>query len=222
MSVALEVIGWLGSAVLVISLLQTRVMRFRVLNTISCVVLIGYNAAVEVWPMAAMNVVLVAINLWVIARLLRRRHDPRAYDAVPIGVDEPYLRHLLDRHAHDISAFNPDLPKDVTGSADHAFLVSTDDQLVGVVLSRAGGAPDEQQVVLDYVLPPFRDFTPGEFVFRPDGPFAELGVRRLVASPGMAASEKYLRTVGFVEEGDRRVLELSGAPSGDAHTSAGP
>ena len=55
----LELVGWVGSAVLVISLLQTRVMRFRVLNTISCVVLIGYNALVGVWPMAAMNVVLV-------------------------------------------------------------------------------------------------------------------------------------------------------------------
>ena len=205
----LELVGWVGSAVLVFSLLQTRVMRFRVLNTISCVVLIGYNALVGVWPMVAMNVVLVGINLWVIAGLMRHRHDSRAYDAVPISVDEPYLRLLLDRHAADISAFNPDLPTDVTAVAEHAFLVSSGDQVVGVVLSRAGQEPGEQQVVLDYVLPAYRDFTPGEFVFRPDGPFAGLGTTRVIASPGMAASEKYLRTVGFVPQGDQRVLELS-------------
>ena len=204
----LEIIGWLGSAVLVTSLLQTRVMRFRVLNTVSCAVLIGYNALVGVWPMVAMNVVLVGINLWVIARLVRQRHDARAYDVVPIGVDEPLLRHLLDRHRDDISAFNPDLPADVPALAEHAFLVSTGDQVVGVVLSRAGGVAGEQQVVLDYVLPPFRDFTPGEFVFRKDGPFAALGTRRIVASPGMAASERYLRAIGFVPDGDRRVLDL--------------
>ncbi|WP_029664194.1 YgjV family protein [Cellulomonas sp. KRMCY2] len=204
----LEIIGWLGSAVLITSLLQTRVMRFRVLNTVSCAVLIGYNALVGVWPMVAMNVVLVGINLWVIARLLRERHDERAYDVVPIGVREPYLRHLLDRHRADIVAFNPDLPSDVPAVAEHAFLVSTGDQLVGVVLSRAGDTPDEQQVVLDYVLPPFRDFTPGEFVFRADGPFAALGTHRVLASPGMAASEKYLRAVGFVRQGDRQALEL--------------
>ncbi|WP_149204700.1 YgjV family protein [Actinotalea subterranea] len=207
----LEIVGWLGSAVLVLSLLQTRVMRFRVLNTISCAVLIAYNAIVGVWPMAAMNVVLVGINIWVIARLLRQRHDARVYDAVPIGLDEPYLRHLLTRHKDDVAAFNPGLPADVTEAADHAFLVSTEDQVVGVVLSRAGERPDEQQVVLDYVLPAFRDFTPGEFVFRPDGPFAALGTRRVVASDGMAASEKYLRAVGFVERDGRRVLELGAA-----------
>ena len=206
----LEIIGWLGSAVLVTSLLQTRVMRFRVLNTISCAVLVGYNAMVGVWPMVAMNIVLVGINLWVIARLVRQRHDERAYDVVAIGTDEPYLRRLLDRHRTDIDTFNPDLPADVAASAEHAFLVSTGDQLVGVVLSRAGQSPDEQQVVLDYVLPPYRDFTPGEFVFRPDGPFAGLGTRRVVASPGMAASEKYLRVVGFAPEGGRQVLALGG------------
>lgn len=204
----LEVMGWLGSALLVVSLLQTRVMRFRVLNTVSCVVLVGYNAALGVWPMAVMNVVLVAINLWVIARMVRGRHDDRSYDAVPMGVDEPFLRQLLARHASDIRTFNPDLPTDAPPPADHAFVVSSGDTVVGVVLSRAGERPDEQQVVLDYVLPAYRDFTPGEFVFRPDGPFAALGTRRVVASPGMAASERYLRAVGFVERDGRRVLEL--------------
>lgn len=205
----LEVIGWAGSALLVLSLLQTRVMRFRVLNAVACVVLVGYNAAVGVWPMVGMNVVLVGINLWVIRKLLRDRHDARVYDAVPISVHEPLLRHLLERHAEDIRAFNPDLPADVTREAEHAFVVSVGDEVVGVVLSRGGTTPDEQQVLLDYVTPAYRDFTPGEFVFRPDGPFAGLGTRRVVASPGMASSERYLRTVGFVEQDGRRVLELT-------------
>jgi len=140
---------------------------------------------------------------------MRERHDSRAYDAVPIGTDEPLLHHLLARHAADVAAFNPDLPTDVLALADHAFLVSTGDQVVGVVLSREGQEPGEQVIVLDYVLPAFRDFTPGEFVFRADGPFAALGTRRVVASAGMTASEKYLRAIGFVERDGRRVLDLA-------------
>ncbi|EYR64819.1 hypothetical protein N866_04385 [Actinotalea ferrariae CF5-4] len=209
-----EAVGWIGSAVLIVSLLQTRVMRFRVLNLSASAVLVFYNAVLAVWPMVAMNAVLVGINLFFIARLTRRRHDSRAYDVVPIAADEPFLRHLLQRHTEDIVAFNPDLrgraPDEVAASARHAFLVSSGDEVVGVVLTREGSAPDEQQVVLDYVLPAHRDFTPGEFVFRPDGPFASLGTRRVVASPGMTASEKYLDAVGFRPDGDRRVLELGG------------
>jgi hypothetical protein len=205
----LEVVGWVGSGILVVSLLQTRVMRFRVLNAVASAVLVGYNLVIEVWPMVGLNVVLVAINLWVISGLLRKRHDARAYDVVQIGVREPYLERVIRRHATDIIEFNPN-PEVLLARAEHAFLVSSGDQLVGLVLSRAGEDPGEQQVLLDYVLPPYRDFTPGEFVFRPDGPFTELGATRVVASPAMAASERYLAAVGFVPEGDRRVLHLTG------------
>lgn len=205
----LEVVGWVGSAILVVSLLQTRVMRFRVLNAVASAVLVGYNLVIEVWPMVGLNVVLVAINLWVISGLLRKRHDARAYDVVEIGVGEPYLAHVIGRHSGDIVQFSPD-PAGLLGTAEHAFLVSSGDQLVGLVLSRAGEDPAEQQVLLDYVLPPYRDFTPGEFVFRPDGPFADLGATRIVASPAMAASERYLAAIGFIPEGDRKVLHLDG------------
>lgn len=203
----LELVGWFGSAILVISLLQTRVMRLRVLNAIASAILVGYNAAIQVWPMVGLNVVLVGINTVIIWRLLRGRHDARVYEVVPIGVGEPFLRHTLERHADDVAAFNPP-PEELLVEAQHAFLITTGDELVGVVLARAGAEPDEQQVVLDYVLPAYRDFTPGEFVFRPDGPFARLGARRVVASPAMLASARYLEAVGFRAEGDRQVLEL--------------
>ena len=205
----LEVVGWVGSAVLVVSLLQTRVMRFRVLNAIASAVLVGYNLAIQVWPMVGLNVVLVGINVVIIWRLLRHRHDARAYAVVPIGVREPYLAHVVARHAADIVEFNPD-PGTLLARAEHAVLVTSGDQLVGLVLSRAGDVPAEQQVLLDYVLPPYRDFTPGEFVFSPDGPFADLGATRVVASPAMAAAERYLAAVGFVSDGERRVLHLAG------------
>jgi hypothetical protein len=209
----LEFIGWFGSALLVLSLVQTRVMRFRVLNAAASAVLVGYNLALEVWPMVGLNVVLVGVNLWYIVGLLRRRHDPRAYDVVALGVAEPFLSHLLARHAEDITRFNP-APEELLAGAEHAFLVSERDALVGLVLSRTGAAPDEQQVLLDYVLPPYRDFTPGEFVFRPDGPFAQIGARRVLASPAMTASEKYLDAVGFRRDGDERVLDLAALSTG--------
>jgi hypothetical protein len=212
----LEIVGWAGSALLVVSLLQTRLMRLRVLNGVASAVLVGYNAVLGVWPIVAMNVVLVGINLVAITRLLRGRHDGRVYEAVPLGTAEPLLHNLLRRHAQDIRRFNPDLgaapAAELAVQSDHAFLVSTGDQLVGVVLT-ADGAPGEQLVLLDYVLPAYRDFTPGEFVFRPGGPFAALGTRRVVASPGMAASDKYLDAIGFTWQDGRRVLELAAGPA---------
>ena len=46
----LDLIGWCGSALLIVSLMQARVLLFRVLNLFASVVLTGFNAALEIWP----------------------------------------------------------------------------------------------------------------------------------------------------------------------------
>ncbi|MEJ2578092.1 MAG: hypothetical protein P8Z68_03235 [Kineosporiaceae bacterium] len=204
----MDVIGWLGSALLVVSLAQTRVLRFRALNLLAAVLLIVFNMAIQAWPMVALNAVVAVLNTWVLFRLTRTRHDDRAYEVVPIGTAEPYLGNLLTRHARDIARFNPELAPDVQDRADLAFLTLSGGETVGVVLARRTGTPGEAQVLLDYVLPRFRDFTPGEFVFRPGGPFAARGVHRVLAPAGMRGSTAYLRAIGFRPGPDGLALDL--------------
>jgi hypothetical protein len=213
-----DVLGWAGSALLVYSLLQTRVLRFRVLNLAASLALVVFNALVDVWPMVAMNAVIAVINVWHIARLTRTRHDDRHYQVVPIGPDEAYLQFVLERHRADIERFNPGVlagavpggagDPDDPDAARLAFLVLADGETVGVVLAHRTAVPGEAQVDLDYVLPRFRDFTPGEFVYRPDGPFVRSGVRRVVAPPRMRDADRYLRGVGFRAQDGDLVLDL--------------
>ena len=103
----LDALGWAGSALLVYSLLQARVLRFRVLNTVGCVVLIVFNALLGVWPMVGMNLVLAGINLWFIRTLLRDRHDLSAYAVLEVGLTDAYLRHFLTVHDEDIRTLLP-------------------------------------------------------------------------------------------------------------------
>ena len=44
--------------------MQARLLRFRVLNLFACVVLTGFNAALSIWPMVAMNLALRPIEIW--------------------------------------------------------------------------------------------------------------------------------------------------------------
>ena len=68
-----DVLGWGGSLLLVISLVQTRIDRLRWINLAACVLLIVYNLWLGSWPMVAMNTALVAINTYNLARLTRVR-----------------------------------------------------------------------------------------------------------------------------------------------------
>jgi hypothetical protein len=66
------------------------------------------------------------------------------------------------------------------------------------------------QVELDYVTPRFRDFTPGEFVYRRSHLLTDRGYRRVVSPPGMVAP--YYGRVGFRRAGEVYVLDLDGSP----------
>jgi hypothetical protein len=189
----LDITGWLGSALLVYSVMQARVLRFRVLNLAACVVLIVFNAALEIWPMVAMNVALCLINAWHIRTLVGTRDDEASYAVLEVGGQDEYLRHVLRVHETDIRRFQPDLVWDGAAEDNHAFVVQRGDETVGVVLLRVQGAT--ATVLLDYVTPRYRDFSPGRFVWRSSGVLADRGITEVVTSPTMVGA--YYERLGF-------------------------
>lgn len=197
-----DALGWFGSALLIFSLLQARILRLRVLNTVACVILTVFNAILGVWPMVAMNVVLAAINLYFIVRLLSERHDEKAYTVLEVEEDDAYLQYFLDVHGADIARY---FPRFREGSGRAAYLVQHGDETVGAMLVRDAG-DGTAQVELDYVTKRFRDFKPGEFVFRRSGLFRDRGFRRVLTPPGMV--EPYYAALGFAREDDRYVFEV--------------
>lgn len=138
----LSIIGWGGSALVVVSLLQTRILRLRLLNLVGCIVLVGFNFAIQVWPMVGMNAVLAVINLVHLWHLVRHRHDDSEYAVLEVNATDAYLGHVLTAHRKDIVKFNPDFTEAVS---PYAFLVQRGERTVGVVLahdSRRRPRPD--------------------------------------------------------------------------------
>ena len=198
-----DALGWFGSALLVFSLLQARILRLRVLNTVACVILTAFNAILGVWPMVAMNIALAGINLFFITRLLRERHDEKAYTVLEVEEDDTYLQHFLDVHSADIARY---FPRFREGSGRVAYLVQHGDETVGATVVRDAG-DGTAQVELDYVTRRFRDFTPGEFVFRRSGLLRDRGFRRVLTPPGMV--EPYYAQLGFTKADDRFAFDLT-------------
>ena len=210
----LEVIGWLGSALVVASLAQARVLRFRVLNLVGAVLATGYNAVLGIWPFVAMNGAIAVIDAYWLIRLQRERHDEATYEVVEVEPTDSYLAHVLRVNLEDIRTFQSSFEWDATLPGRLAFLVLRADETVGVVVVRDAGN-GTGQVELDYVTRRFRDFTPGEFVYRRSGVFAKAGFQRLVAPPDIADPQDYYARVGFRPDGGTWVRDVATAePTG--------
>ncbi len=143
--------------------MQARVLRFRTLNLIGCLVLLVFNALLGVWPMVGMNLVLAAINVWFIVKLLRQAHDEAAFEVLQVGTGDAYLAYVLRLHRSDMACFQPDLDG-VRRGPDHAFVVSAATRpwawssSTSRATSRGSASTTSPRS--------YRDFTPGEFVWR--------------------------------------------------------
>lgn len=203
----LDALGWAGSALLVVSVMQTRLLRLRWLNLAATLILLLFNIGIAVWPMVAMNAVLAAINVWFIVKLIREKGEAgaSAYAVLPVAVDDSFLRYFLATQRRDIAAFFPHFEAD-QAAGRRAFLVLHGHETAGVVVVRDLG-DGVGQVELDYVTPAYRDFTPGEYVYRTSRILRDQGWRRVLTPAGMVAP--YYERLGFRREGEQFALDLT-------------
>ncbi len=202
--VILEIFGWIGSGLIVLSLAQARVWRFRVMNFVGAVIATFYNFWLAIWPFAAMNLVIAVIDAYWLVRLSReRRPESSAYDLLEVAHDDTYLQHFLKVHRDDTKEHFPDFDPGARSVSN--VLVMRGDETVGVV-TISDISDGTANVSLDYVTERFRDFSPGTFVYQDSGMFERLGVRRVQAPA--SAGAPYLQRMGFRQEGEDWVRDV--------------
>lgn len=194
----LDILGYVASVVVIVSLMMSSILWLRILNLTGTALWAFYGAAIGALPVLVVNVILVAVNLYYLVRMYKAQEYLHLLEVAP---DSTYLRHFVERSATDIRRVAPDF--DSTPRPDQITVFVLRD------LSPAGlfiGDPEPDgtlRVRVDYVLPRFRDFKVGRFLFEQESDyFKRRGIERLLSPAGPPAHQRYLRRVGFVHAGD--------------------
>lgn len=199
---AVELVGYVASALIVLSLAMTSVVRLRTISLAGSVTFTVYGVLIGSVPIVITNAAIAVLNVW----FLRRELAPSIDIAVtPVDPQGPFLDAFLGYHHDDIRRFQPDfrMPDD----ADLALLLFRDGRPAGVVAGRRRGS--ELHVVLDYVLEEYRDSRLGSWLFG-EGKHAltDRGITTLVSLPGTDLHRRYLERMGFRRDGDRYTLHV--------------
>jgi hypothetical protein len=99
--------GWIGSILVVWSLMVSRMLRFRWMNFWGALIATIYNGVIELWPFFAMNLAITVIDAYWIWKLTRERHDEDVYRVIPVAADDAFLQHVLSTHADSIAKEQP-------------------------------------------------------------------------------------------------------------------
>jgi hypothetical protein len=189
MDIYIELFGYLGSTLVVVSMLMASVVKLRLINTLGSIISATYAFIIGSFPLALMNVCLIIINVYNLLKLLKTRQQ---YDLICAGAEESFVTYFLRRYAEDIRSYFPDF--DGTQGMDAVYLVCCNGDPAGLLLGkrRADGAVE---VALDYTTPTYRDCSVGAYLY---GRLKQEGITSLTASVSHSqAHNTYLKKMGF-------------------------
>ena len=183
----LELIGYLGSALVIVSMLMTSVVKLRVINTIGSVIFCAYALAIHSYPTAAMQVCLIIIN---IINLYKLNNTKKEYSAINTNAADCFLTHFLLSNSSDIKKFFPDFS--TPDIKDKIILITCGEVPAGVFICEEDNK--NLKVKIDYTTPAYRDCSAGKFVYNH---LKQLGYKTVTAETKIPSHEKYLRKMGF-------------------------
>lgn len=199
-SIIIDMIGYLGSALVVVSMLMTSVIKLRVINTIGSCIFAAYACIIHSYPTAIMNFCLVAINVYNLIHILKKDQH---YDLIDGNADETFVTYILNHYKEDIKIFFPDFhmnPVDI----DIAYIVCADAIPAGVFLGRRTDR-NTVEIILDYSTPAYRDCSVGTYLY---SKLPMKGIHRLIYAGRGEKHKSYLLKVGFVLENGIYVKNL--------------
>lgn len=195
-----DLIGWLGAALLLASRWHVDLMRSKQLYVAAIACVLIFTVDKMAWPIAVASALLLISAVWELRRLKSDHDEPETgFSVIEVGPLDEYLRHNLRIHGRDILYHQPGFVWDGAAPGRHAALVQRGSETIGLLLfhDAPGGVAELE---LDYVTPRFRNFDPGRHVFFESGFFAERGYQTILTPPNMRGP--YYQKLGFEPSGE--------------------
>lgn len=192
LSLFYELIGYTGSLLVAISLMMQSVFRLRVINLVGALFFVVYGFLIHAIPVILLNGLIVFVNIYY---LVQMRSKKDYFKLMEVNHQSPYLKNFVDFYQKEIHEFFP------------SYLFKPQpDQLVLFVLRNMVPAAllivrpqgENAEVFLDFVIPGYRDFRAGKFLFEESALyFRQKGIKQLISDPGNPRHESYLKRMGF-------------------------
>ena len=90
-----ELIGYLGSAMIVISLTRTSLLKLRLFGLVGATFFLIYSLIIKAYPIAVVNVLIVGIHVFFLRDLLSKKTE--FFTTLEVRADSRILAYFLDK-----------------------------------------------------------------------------------------------------------------------------
>ncbi|MFS8082425.1 MAG: hypothetical protein ACMG51_03150 [Ginsengibacter sp.] len=197
-SIIIEVIGYVASVLLAISLMVNNDLKFRWVNAGGCLFFIIYGVFISALPIIITNTFLLAINIFYLVKIYNSHED---FELIEFQGTERLVKKFLDFYRVDIHNYFPEFKHEIKEEQIN-FVVLRDLVIANIFIAQL--LPDGSAIIrLNYTVPKYRDYKVGTFIFKKDRKFLILkGINKLVYEK--VANKKhlhFLQKMGFQQSG---------------------
>lgn len=192
----IEIVGYIGSVLVAISLMMKSLLRLRVINLLGALFFTFYGILLQAYPVAFLNGMIVCIDVYYLIEMWRQKDF---FTFMEVRPTSDYLRTFVEFYKNDIFSIIPSYKHEPRESLLCFFILRN---MVPAGLFIAEVQNGDAYIQLDYVIPNYRDFKVAKFIFEENAAFfLQHGVSRFVSTAGSNFHKSYLERMGFTQEG---------------------
>ncbi len=192
----LSLFGYFASLIIAVSMTMNSIVKFRWINLAGALAFATYGLLIQAIPVTFLNGFIAAVDVFYLIRIYTKKE---LFETLEVRGDNKYLQEFIRFHQKEINKFFPGFeykPEMNTVS----FFILRNMNVAGIFLAHR-----ENDVVLkvglDYVIPEYRDYKNGKFIYqrlRPD--FVNHGFKTVVAPASNPRYAGYLKKLGFKKD----------------------
>lgn len=191
----LEWLGYLASLLVLISLLMNSIIKLRWINLLGSGIFSLYGFLIGALPVGFMNLGIVLINIYHLVKIYRSKEY---FKILPIEGNSQYFNYFLDFYKSEIEKYS-DKSKFHISNFDVSFYILRNMVPAGLFIGSRYNE-DTLNVELDFVIPEYRDFKIGTYVFEHNKRyFTDKGYSKFISFSSKDEHIKYLKKMGFKE-----------------------
>lgn len=188
----LEILGFVASLVVAVSLMMRNVFWLRVINGIGALVFTVYGILIQSAPVAVMNGFVFLIDIYFLVQTLR----PDYYEVLQVEPDTYYLRKFLSFYQQEIQRFIPEFNGELSPDAA-VFFILRNVVPAGLLVLREHD-DGKLWIEVDFAIPAYRDLKLGRFVYDQQAEIFNVDqYDRVYCEASQQSHQRYLKRMGF-------------------------
>jgi len=209
---AIQILGYAASLIVFISLMMKSLAKLRVLNAAGSLLFVVFALATDSLPTAFLNLGIVVIDVFYFIRMTRVKDN---FEIMTVQKDNEIVRRFYRTNKKELDALFGEAS---FVKSEKIALFFRNDDIAGllayssVVLPQSDSSVPESaaEILIDFVVPKYRDFAVGRHFFVKDVSFwKEQGYTCLLSNVPDKRHIPYLERLGFERQNDFTVWKKS-------------